>query len=129
MLKILVVDDEPIQRETLCRGLSLLGHRCVSAASSDEALKLLSQRTSRPFELLLTDLTMPVQSGLQLIERALRLRPELQVLVITGLHTSQDARAAQAQGIPVLPKPFSPDQLQAAINNLVWRVPDGGQGQ
>ena len=120
MLKILIVDDQQTQRETLCRGLHLLGYQCVSAASSHEALEQLSRRTSQPFDLLLTDLTMPAESGLQLIQRALSLRPDLRVLVITGLQCSEDTRAARALGIPVLQKPFNPDQLQAAIRRMTW---------
>lgn len=92
----------------------------MSAANSSEALERLDEPTSRPFDLLLTDLTMPGASGLQLIERARQRRPDLQVLVITGLHSSEETKAARAQGIPVLQKPFNPDQLQAAIRNLIW---------
>lgn len=118
MLKILVVDDERAQRETLCRGLFFLGHLCVSAASSHEAMRLMGQQDD-PFDLLLTDLTMPEESGLRLMERALTRQPDLLVLVITGLHSSRDIESIRALGIPILQKPFSPDQLEAAIQELL----------
>lgn len=115
MSKILIVDDEQAQRETLSRGLFLLGHQCVSAGSAGEAMELLGEEGSRPFELLLTDLTMPGESGLQLIERVRKLKPDLRVLVISGLHSGQLCKRVRAWGIPVLQKPFNLEQLEAAI--------------
>jgi len=79
----------------------------------------------RPFDLLLTDLTMPGESGLQLIERARRTHPDLRALVITGLLSTDELRSARALGIPILRKPFNPDQLQAAINKLTIPHPGG----
>ncbi len=115
MLKILVVDDEAAQRDTLCRGIRLMGHHCLPAADSREAL---AQLDVRPPDVLVTDMTMPGGSGLQLITRARRLRPGLPVIIISGLLSNSDLEAARDLGIPVLQKPFDPDQLQDAIQGL-----------
>ncbi len=117
MLKILVVDDEKVQRESLCRGLTLLGYECHSAAAGEEALAQLRQVAARPFELMVTDQTMPGLSGVELIERARGLQPALRVLLITGLLADHETQMAQASGIPVLRKPFNLEQLEAAIWN------------
>ena len=81
-----------------------------------ESLRL---QQAAPFDLLLTDMTMPEESGLRLIERAREVQRDLPVLVITGLHTGPDIKVVRARGIPVLQKPFSPDQLAAAIKDLL----------
>ena len=115
MLRILVVDDEKAQRESLCRGIHLLGHLCVSAPDSDDALRRLGEDGPCPFDLLLTDLTMPGCTGLQLIEAAREQRPGLRVLLITGSLSGRSARLARTKDVPVLLKPFDLDQLEAAI--------------
>ena len=119
MWKILVVDDEQAQRETLCRGIHLLGHICQSAADSAEALELLGGQGPCPYDLLVTDLTMPGSSGLQLISSAREQRPGLPALLITGELSGWAAKETRAQGIPVLRKPFDLDQLEAAISALL----------
>lgn len=118
MWKILVVDDELAQRETLCRGIHLLGHICVSAANAAEALKVLGEKAACNMDVLITDLTMPGASGLQLIERALERWPNLRVLLITGLVAGKDAEAAMSRGIRVLCKPFSLEQLEQVLKTL-----------
>jgi DNA-binding response OmpR family regulator len=115
MLKILVVDDEPAQRDTLCRGIRLMGHRCLPAADCREALE---QLDARPPDVLVTDMTMPGESGLLLITRARQRRPDLPVIIISGLLSNSDLDAARDMGIPVLQKPFNPDQLEDAIHRL-----------
>ncbi len=92
-----------------------MGHHCLPAADSREAL---AQLDVRPPDVLVTDMTMPGGSGLQLITRARRLRPGLPVIIISGLLSNSDLEAARDLGIPVLQKPFDPDQLQDAIQGL-----------
>jgi CheY-like chemotaxis protein len=113
--QILVVDDEADQLETLCRGLFLLGLECVPARCAAEALERLAGADGARVDLLLTDLTMPGWSGAELVERARATRPGLPVLVITGLALSPEVTAMRARGIPILRKPFTPDQLGLAI--------------
>ena len=117
-MKILVVDDEQAQRESLCRGIHLFGYQCQSAADSDEALQLLGEGGPCPFDLMVTDLTMPGCSGFQLMEAAWKQRPGLKVLLITGSLSLRDAVAARCKKVPVLLKPFDLDQLEVAIEDL-----------
>ncbi|MCC6748852.1 MAG: response regulator [Deltaproteobacteria bacterium] len=113
--QVLLVEDQADQRETLRRGLFLLGLDCVTAGCAAEALAHLQGPAGDRVELLLTDLTLPGTSGAQLIERARATRPGLPVLVITGLALSSEVTALRARGIPILRKPFTPDQLGNAI--------------
>ena len=117
--QILIVDDEADQLQTIRRGLFLLGIDCLTACDCDEALSQLSPSAGERIDLLLTDLTMPGKSGAQLVERARELRPDLPVMVITGLALSSEVMAIRALGIPILRKPFTPEQLGRAIDALL----------
>jgi CheY-like chemotaxis protein len=114
-LNVLVVDDEEDQLQTLCRGLLYLGHGCIPARSAREALALLAAR-GEAIDVLLVDLSAPGKPGAFVIEPALRSRPALVVLVVTGL-----ALSTRARGLPVLRKPFTPEQLGHAIRTAMTR--------
>ena len=111
--KILIVDDELHQIETVCRGLFLYGYACRGVTSVDEALSFL--KAEPPVDLLITDLTMPEQSGMTLINKAREQYPELPVLVITGLVATEETEKVLALDIPMLQKPFDPQTLVDAI--------------
>ena len=113
--KILVVDDEQHLLETVCRGLFLYGYQCIGVLDVDSALKLLGGPGAEGFDLVLTDLTMPDNSGLDLIDQLRRHRPELPIIVITGLAASEEVERVREQGIPLLQKPFEPDTLDQTI--------------
>jgi len=116
---VLVVDDEADQLETLRRGLFLHDIDCLTARSQDGALAHLEPPGGDRIDLLLTDLTKPGKPGAELVERARAARPNLPVLVITGLALLPEVRALRARGIPILRKPFTADQLGHAIETLL----------
>ena len=116
-LRIIVVDDEPHQIETVCRGLFLHGYECRGAGSVDEALGMLESNGT--FHLLLTDLTMPRRSGVTLIEAVQERYPDLPIVVFTGLVSTDEVAAVQSRGIPVLQKPFEPDTLISVIEQNI----------
>src|SRR4051812_6305587 len=99
--RILVVDDEADQLQTLRRGLFLLGIDCLIARGAAEALAQLTGPGGERVDLLLTDLTMPHKSGAELVEEARAARPRLPVLVIAGLALSPEVMALRARGIPI----------------------------
>jgi DNA-binding NtrC family response regulator len=112
--RVLVVDDDADQLETLRRGLFLLGIDCLTACCVAEALAQLER-----VDLLLTDLTKPGKPGAELIPRARAARPELPVLVITGLALSPEVMAMRGRGVHTLRTPFTADQLGLAIEALL----------
>lgn len=65
-LKVLIVDDEPVNRLVLARMVEHLGSQCVEAASGAEALELLRQQ---PVDLILMDIQMPRMSGIEAVEQ------------------------------------------------------------
>ncbi len=118
-MKILVVDDEPHQLDTVRRGLFLYGYDSEGVGDVNTALTVLEGPDGDSFHLVLTDLTMPGNSGLNLIKQARKTRPTLPIIVITGLAATDEIETIQQQGIPILQKPFEPDDLHNAICELL----------
>lgn len=125
---ILVVEDESSLRRNLCRMLELSGYAVLCAASSLEAIQLSADQETQ-VDLLLTDATLSGVSGYQLAGVLLRLRPKLQVIVISG-HAESELPDAQALGrpIPLLQKPFPSEQLLELIRELL-APPSGARDQ
>jgi DNA-binding response OmpR family regulator len=113
--KILVVDDEQHQRDTICRGLFIQGYQCHCVADIEQARAALTTHAGHHFALLLTDLTMHANAGLAVIRMARRQRPDLPVIAVTGLSTDKATAVVRDLGIPMLQKPFEPDALDRAI--------------
>jgi CheY-like chemotaxis protein len=108
----LVVDDEPDQRYLLRRIFERAGHEVVEAGHGAAALR--SVERSLP-DLVVTDMTMPVMDGGELIRR-LRADPTMaQIPILAATGDSQLAGGADA----VLAKPYLPHQLMAAATALL----------
>jgi DNA-binding response OmpR family regulator len=78
---VLIVDDEPSLRDFVVQVLSSQGLRALAAASSYQALQIVA---AEPVDVLITDIVMPGQTGVELAIEAKRRRPELKVLFFTG---------------------------------------------
>ena len=95
---MLVVDDEPDIRDTLCELVEMVGCSAIVASNGAEALQLL--RARRPC-LMILDILMPVMTGIEVLE-ALKNEPTLAVPVVVS--TSAPGRAPP--GFPVVKKPI-----------------------
>ncbi|HVJ02114.1 MAG TPA: response regulator [Sphingomonas sp.] len=117
--RILLVDDHAGVRATTAALLEDLGHSVLHAMEGAEAIELF-QKEPDAFDLLITDYAMPRISGAELV-RQLRLeRPEMPALIITG-YAEPNAAAPDAGDVLVLSKPFTPEQLHAALHGAVER--------
>ena len=116
---ILVVEDETAVRLMICRMIRGLGFECVEAVNGREALRIIRQR-EQPFTLVLTDLIMPVMSGVELCERLAEERPELSIL---GMSAYPRPTLATHNAIPpalhFIQKPFLPGALAQAIRGAI----------
>jgi signal transduction histidine kinase/CheY-like chemotaxis protein len=116
---ILVVDDEPSVLAACVRTLTRAGYMVEGVGGSEAALDRLTQEV---FDLLLTDLRMPGQDGLDLLAEAKELDPHLSVVMITGYGTMDDAlRAIRLGAQGFLLKPFEPDELVEAVQDSLRR--------
>jgi two-component system cell cycle sensor histidine kinase/response regulator CckA len=119
--RILLVDDEEAQVESVRNMLERLGYRVVAKTDSVEALALF-QENPHWFDLVVTDQTMPHMTGVKLAEEILRIRPDLPVILCTGFSETVDANGAQASGIcQFLMKPFSVREMADIIRRALER--------
>ncbi|MEK6630408.1 MAG: sigma-54 dependent transcriptional regulator [Acidobacteriota bacterium] len=111
--RILVVDDEVDMLET-CRRILVRRHYAVqTAASPEEAEEWLARES---YDLLIADLVMPGKDGLELARLARQRDPRLAVLIITAHATIDSALQATREGaFDYIPKPFTMDQLEVAV--------------
>lgn len=121
MSRILVVDDEEALRALVTRGLSLDGHDCLMAADGAEALEILIAENGR-FDLLLTDIRMPLMDGIALALAAKQQFPDLTIMLMTG-YAEQRERAKSLEAIvaEVMTKPFAIADLRATVMRVIER--------
>ena len=106
---ILVVDDEPVQREMIGGFLKKQSFEVIAADSAERALELFRQDA---FDLVLTDQRMVNMSGLELLQAVHAINPETPVILITAFGTIEAAVAALKQGaIDYLTKPLNLEEL------------------
>lgn len=121
--KFLVVDDDDSLREALGRLLVGLGYAQVDTAR--DGLEALYMLRARPYDFVITDLTMPRMSGLDLlvaIKRDLKLR-HVPVIIMSASVNSEHVSFATKHGVAdYLLKPFDLDVLDAAIKKALAKV-------
>ena len=116
MAFLLVVDDDANIRETLC-DLFSAGHFCQSAETAEQALALLE---SDPFDVVLTDISMPGLSGLELLGIVRERWPELPVIIISGIRSKEQAQGMIRMGaFDYLLKPFQLEDVEASVNSAI----------
>lgn len=119
MARILLVDDEEPVRALLKRGLEMDGHAVVTAEDGGDGLDRLTE-AGGAFDLMLTDIRMPIMDGIALALAARRDHPDLTILLMTGYADQRErARGLDAIVFDVLTKPFSLDELRAAVTRAL----------
>jgi DNA-binding NtrC family response regulator len=116
MARILIVDDDDVIRDTVCELLSQ-DHSCQTADTAEEALARLE---AEPFDVVLTDISMPGLSGMELLNRVLRLYPGTPVIMISGLSDEEQAQSLIEQGaFDYLLKPFRLEVVEESVKRAV----------
>ena len=115
MPRVLIADDEDSMRALVARAIAMDGHETVTAQDGAEALEILT-RERGGFDLLLTDIQMPIMDGIALALSAARDFPELTILLMTGF-ADQRERASNLSAIAhdVITKPFSVADIRTAV--------------
>ncbi|MFN3319913.1 MAG: response regulator [Allorhizobium sp.] len=113
MARILITEDEDSLRSFVARALRLDGHETHEAADGAEGLEKLSESA---FDLLLSDIRMPVMDGIELAHRAHSEFPEMKILLMTG-YAEQRERAddLSAKIVDVVSKPFALPDIRKAV--------------
>lgn len=115
MAHILLTDDEEAVRGFVQRALEMDGHSVVQAFDGADALDKMAE-TETPFDLLLTDIRMPMMDGIALALAVARDHPATTILLMTG-YADQRERAAGLDALirDVVTKPFSLAQIRLAV--------------
>jgi two-component system, cell cycle response regulator CpdR len=119
MPRVLIVDDEDSMRMLVARAIAMDGHEIVAAADGAEALEILGGEQGG-FDLLLTDIQMPVMDGIALALAAARDFPRTTILLMTGF-ADQRERASNLSAIAhdVITKPFSVADIRTAVTDAL----------
>ncbi len=116
-IKILIVDDELIMRESLAGWLERDGHSVQTAASGEAALEKLKQTR---FDILLVDIKMEGMSGLDVLRSVKESDPDAEVVMITAYGSIPTAIEAMKDGAyDYLLKPFDPNELGVLIEKII----------
>ena len=123
MARILVAEDEEAVRHFVARALVLCGHDVTAVEDGAEAVEALARD---PFDLLVTDIVMPVMDGIALALKARHEQPDLPILMMSG-YAEARRRAHNLDELiaEVLAKPFSLEQLREAVDRTL--ASSGGQ--
>ena len=115
MPRVLIADDEDSMRSLVARAIAMDGHDTVTAEDGAEALEILTSDAGA-FDLLLTDIQMPVMDGIALALTAARDFPQLTILLMTGFADQRDrASGLNAIAHDVISKPFSVADIRTAV--------------
>jgi CheY-like chemotaxis protein len=118
MARILVAEDDDAIRALVARALSQDGHEVVATVDGGEAIDRLCRQP--PFDLLLTDIKMPVMDGIALALAAAREQPELMILLMTGFADQRErAHGLDALVHDVLAKPFTLSDLRSSVRGAI----------
>ncbi len=116
-LRILVVDDQPVQCELVTHALQRDWHTVAVASNGREALELFE---SREFDLIITDQAMPEMNGDQLAVAVKSREPDTRVIMLTGFGSGSEDSDSQSEFVDlVLSKPASFAELRAAIAEVI----------
>jgi len=119
MARVLIAEDEEALCAMCARALTMDGHEVVAARDGGEALDVLVREDGR-FDLLLTDIRMPIMDGIALALSAARDFPNLTILLMTG-YADQRERAHGLDALihDVIAKPFTLATLRDAVKEAL----------
>ena len=112
---VLVVDDEPLIRWSVCETLSELGFDVEQASDASATLRTVTT-AARPFDVVVLDLRLPDMTDLSLLATLRQLLPDAVLILMTAFGTPEVMRDAQALGATVLNKPFELDELRHLVS-------------
>lgn len=117
--RVLLIDDEEDLADLHQRALEKLGYQVTCFSNSLEALKDFHQKTDA-YDIVVTDMTMPNLTGLDLIKEILKIKPEISSILCSGYSNSVNKVEAKFHGVSeYLVKPFLPQVLAETIRKVL----------
>jgi len=119
VVRVMVVDDEDVVRESIMEMAEMLGHTATGHGTGAEALAAIDSGAA-PVDVVVLDLTMPGMSGREVFAELRARRPDLPVVLSSGHSLEDEAREMLEQGgVALLQKPYRLADLQATIERLL----------
>lgn len=119
MARILLADDDAATRDLVRRALEGDGHAVTVTEDGAEALERL-QADGAAFDLVVTDVQMPAVDGILLAGEALKIRPDLRIVLMSGYAEALQRTASfKAQKLGTITKPFTLDQIRALVRTTL----------
>jgi len=122
MAKLLIVEDDESVRAFTARALAAAGHAVETAEDGAEGLERIEQAEGT-YDLILSDIRMPVMDGIEMARAAVEAFPSLRVLLMTG-YAEQRERAAELDGsiVGVVNKPFTLADIRDRVRDALRRT-------
>ncbi|HWK68657.1 response regulator [Mesorhizobium sp. 1B3] len=119
MANILIVEDDESVRSFTARALAAAGHSVETAEDGEDGLERIAGR-SGGYDLVLSDIRMPVMDGIEMAKKAAGAYPGLKILLMTG-YAEQRERAAELSAIvvDVVQKPFTLAQIRQGVARAI----------
>lgn len=114
MLNILYVEDNALVREVTSELLAQDHRRICACDSAEEALKRFSEES---FDIVITDVSLPIMSGIDLARSILRIKPQMPIIIASGY--ALDGVENWGSNVRSIIKPFEPDDIEALIAQLL----------
>jgi DNA-binding NtrC family response regulator len=117
---ILIVDDEPIVRESLRDWLKDAGYKVATAETGEEALVLVEKQD---FSVILMDVRLPGKTGVTVLKEVKALKPGIKSIIITAYPSAEMIAEAKKLGVvDYLIKPIAPDDLEKLIRETLGKL-------
>jgi len=118
--KLLILDDEQSILDSLSRALADLGQELILCTDPHKALEII--KTEVP-QVVITDLKMPGMDGLEVLQRVKEFNPDIQVILVTGHGSIDEAVMAMKKGAyDFIPKPFNKQEISSVVNRAYDKV-------
>jgi two-component system cell cycle response regulator CpdR len=114
-LRILYVEDNALVREVTAELLAQEQRQIIACADAEEALK---EFRDNPFDIVITDVSLPVMSGIELARSILTIKPDLPIIIASG-YSLDFGLENWGPNVRAIIKPFEGPEIEALISDLV----------
>jgi two-component system NtrC family response regulator len=116
MPKILIVDDDPMQRALISNAVTGAGHEALFASDGQEALEVCRDTQ---VDLVVTDMVMPELDGLELLKALMEAYPEIPVIAVSGTSAAKLNLSARFGAHAILIKPIDSEELLREVEKAL----------